>query len=536
MRKHYGRNFKPKIIWAFVVNKISLTESDITRAREYQISVITNRELNYIEEISKSLESAARQQFKAEYLSGQKIPALEDRKVPATRIRLGGKIAYVFSTKAGDILKRAFVNHRDLNDPTAAPTYQRLVKPNRLGKIREFLNGGGFFPNSILLSFQKRPRFDIAFPSDDKDIGFGYLYLPDSYKSIRVVDGQHRLFGCAVISENTKEPALVFVAMEGVSAIDEAILFTTINKEQQKVQKKLLDALEGDLKWDSADPVEKIAAISSRAIELMNAEYGGPLEDKVVSPGLQDSEDRPLTLPEIKRLIISSTLIGRVSPQGIINPTGPFLVAQKGNLDSTKTLERLKDGLNWYFSLIRAADPERWDAGREGRICNNFGVPSHIRLLGEIVRYIERRDGITASEMDLKDLFELIHPMMEPVKKFIETATEEEIERRFAVKLGSGGIKQYYFALSQIVNEEISSFLPAGFEEWKSNLSKEQHEKASQDAKWVKEQIHSFVVEKLYKIYGGKFFDLAINNVKIKLDAYCKKWKRQMAMMAQSIF
>lgn len=84
LKRHYGKEFKPKIIWAFVVSNLVLTQEDAVRTRKYQIAIITERELTYFEEISKALEGAARQQFKAEYLSGQKIPALEDKKIAAT--------------------------------------------------------------------------------------------------------------------------------------------------------------------------------------------------------------------------------------------------------------------------------------------------------------------------------------------------------------------------------------------------------------------------------------------------------------------
>jgi DNA sulfur modification protein DndB len=522
LRKHYGRDFKPKIIWAFVIDNMSLTQEDKARAAEYKIAIITDRELTYFEEISKALAGAARQQFKAEYLAGQTIPALEDTKIPATRIKLGGTPAYVFSAKASDVLRRAFVNHRDLRDPASAPTYQRLVNPNRLGKIANFLSEDGFFPNSLLLSLQKKPRFDPLAPTEDKDIAFGYLYLPSTYKSIKVVDGQHRLYACAVLPEDTREPTLVFVALEAISGSQEATLFATINKEQQKVPKKLLDELDGDLKWDSEDPKERIAAIASRAVDLMNAEFHGPFEDKVVSPGLKASDDRPLTLPEVKKAIVSAGLIGKVISQGIVVP-GPFFAAEKGSLSSREALDRLIDGLNQYFAMVRGANEERWEAGREGQICNNFGVPGHIRLLSEIVKYIEKRDGVTAHELPLKDLLKQIRTLLEPVLTFIAQATPDDIRKRFKVTLGGGGARQYYFALSQIVNEQELTFKPTGFQEWRSELSKEEQERADQEMRWIQDTVHGHVIEKLRQHYGEKFFDRGISNKEIKLKAHDKR-------------
>ena len=301
IRKHYGRESKLKIIWIFVIENITISQEDASRAKEQQTHILNARDLVYFEEIAKSLGPAARVQFKADFLSGLDIPALENKKIPAVKTRLGGHSVFAFSSKASDVLKIAFVNHRDLRDPSSAPTYQRLVNPSRLKKITSFLESGGYFPNSILLNFQKRPRFDISLHGEDKDIQFGYLHLPSKYKSLKVIDGQHRLYGCAVLNPAAHQPNLFFIAFEHISGDEEANLFATINKEQQKVQKRLLDELDGELKWESPDVFERVKAIASRAVDLMNASFGSPFEDKVLSPGLNHSDDCPLTLPEIRK-------------------------------------------------------------------------------------------------------------------------------------------------------------------------------------------------------------------------------------------
>jgi DNA sulfur modification protein DndB len=372
------------------------------------------------------------------------------------------------------------------------------------------------------LNFQQKPRFDLAMKSEDKGIQFGYLFLPSKYKGVKVIDGQHRLFGCALLRETDTDPNLFFVAFEGISGSEEAALFATINKEQQKVHPRLLDELDGELKWDSDNLSDRVQAICSRAIDLLNAKYGSPFEDKVVSPGINTSEDRPLTLPEIRKGMISSGLLGRSSLKENWLP-GAYFCAEKGRIDNLATLDRLMDGLDWYFSQIRAADEERWDRGREGRICNNFGIPGHIRLLGELMRHIEHRDKVTANEMSLKQLNSLVEPFLKPIIQFISTANDEQFEERFNVRLGSGGVKQYYFALSKCVNVEFPEFLPVGFEQWLSDISKEEQEKADKDAKLIQATVHSAVVEKLRQVYGPKFFDKAISNKEIQVAAHKKR-------------
>jgi DNA sulfur modification protein DndB len=118
-----------------------------------RIHIVREQELRYFSEIAKTLGRAAKHQFEAEFLSGQRIPSFSDRFVPATRCKLGGRYAYSFTIRASELLRRAFVNHRDLRDPSGAPTYQRLINPGRIKSVALFLQNGGYFANSILINF-----------------------------------------------------------------------------------------------------------------------------------------------------------------------------------------------------------------------------------------------------------------------------------------------------------------------------------------------------------------------------------------------
>lgn len=517
IRKHYGKAFKPKVLWLFVTDRIEWSDNDRSRAAQQNTKIITERDLNYIDELSRILGPVARHQFKATYLQGVKIPELEDKRVPAVRCKIGGKIAYVFSAHADDIIRVSFVNHRDLRDPRGTPSYQRLVNPYRLKKISEFLVGGGYFPNTILLNFRKKPRFDLSQPSDDKDIQFGHLYLPDTYKSCWVVDGQHRLYGCALLPASMMQPTLAFIAFEAISADEEAKLFTTINREQQKVQRRLLDELDGDLKWDSPNKSDQMAAIASRAIDLMNNEFGSPFEDKVKLPSVKDSMDRPLDLPQIRQAIISSRLIGRVAPGDKLFTPGPFY-----DTNSDKTLARVMGGLNAYFRQIRAADPDRWESGGEGRLCNNFGVPAHIRFLSELIQHVQKRDSIDARELTLSELNTAIEHLLQPVTDFIRSASEEAFRKLFNVTVGSGGIPRYYFALCGLAHASDETFCPPGFEAHVQLLTQEQEELANKNVNWVQNHVHQIVVSRLREVYGPDFFDKAITNKEIQKSAYAK--------------
>jgi len=101
---------------------------------------MTEREIDYFCQLSEHLGRATRYHFLAEFLGGQKIPELKDLTVPAIRGKLGGKTFYSFVSTPEQLLKICFVNHLTLADPLALPTYQRLMKKNRLKAIGDFIS------------------------------------------------------------------------------------------------------------------------------------------------------------------------------------------------------------------------------------------------------------------------------------------------------------------------------------------------------------------------------------------------------------
>lgn len=193
IKKYYGAEFKPKILWFFVTENIIWSDADIDRAKANRILRVTENKLPYYTQLAEHLGRAARFQFLAEFLKDQSIPELENIKIPASRGKLGGEYFYTFVTTARHLLKISFVNHRTLADPEGYPTYQRLIQKSRLKEIGNFISAGGYFPTNLLVNFNKAPRFDILQKDLASDTHHGHMYLPSRYKSAWIIDGQHRL-------------------------------------------------------------------------------------------------------------------------------------------------------------------------------------------------------------------------------------------------------------------------------------------------------------------------------------------------------
>jgi DNA sulfur modification protein DndB len=249
IRLQFPDGAKLKIIWMYVTQNIIWSEPDLDRARSTSIRVITENDLSYFETFAGHLGSAARHQFLAEFLVGQEIPGLR-MKVPAVKGAFGPHKFYSFTISAKHLLKIAFVNHLALNHPGSRPAYQRMISRARIRTIREFIRKGGFFPTNILLNFSEECVFDQISPHGE-GLKFGWLHLPNKYKSAWIIDGQHRLYGFTDLEEKFLESTLFVLAFERLDHQKEAELFVTINHEQKSVRKDLLLALQADLRLGS---------------------------------------------------------------------------------------------------------------------------------------------------------------------------------------------------------------------------------------------------------------------------------------------
>jgi len=151
--------------------------------------------------------------------------------------------------------------------------------------------------------------------SADKNIKFGWLYLPSKYKSAWVIDGQHRLYGFSNLPDIFLENNLFVLAFEKMDTKTEAELFVTINHEQRSVPKSLLVTLQADLRIGSENPKEAISAIASAVIRGINNDNTSPFFRRFSNPGVPPAETQNLTIAEAVKGLVRSNLVGRVLPK-----------------------------------------------------------------------------------------------------------------------------------------------------------------------------------------------------------------------------
>lgn len=519
IRKFYGTKFKPKILWFFVTENIIWSEEDIGRAKTHNIKRVTENELPYYTQLVEHLGRAARFQFLAEFLNDQPVPGLENITVPATRGKLGGKQFYSFVTTPRHLLKIAFVNHRTLDDPEGHPTYQRLIQKGRLRDIGSFIEAGGYFPNNLLVNFMKVPRFDILEKDITTDVHYGQLYLPNTYKSAWIIDGQHRLYGYANLDDKYMDEKLIVVAFDGLKKEEEATLFVTINHEQRSVPKNLLDDLEGQLKWGSDDPTERVGALSARLLHQINRDLSSPFYNRFTAEGLKSTNKACLTIPQVKSAVQRSRLVGYAVTKDSY---------EKGVLcgaTDNATLLRAQKVFNGYFGAICNADIARWDKGREGRICTNAGIQAFTLLLGEIALYLYKGDVSKFLSRKEQQLLAEITPLVEPILTFIKSGGAQ-VDTYFTVPFGSGGPKEYLYRLAKLIRPRYPDFGPADYVDWETAQRDDLKAQADEQIKRINVLVLKHIFTIFRKLYGEQnhaYWEKGVSNPDIKANAYRKR-------------
>ncbi len=387
VRSSSAKGFNPKIVWMLATTNIICAEKDVERAEAANIRIVTENELQYFEAFVSHIGTAGRYQFLAEFLEGQEIPNLQNVRVPAVKGRFGAHTYYSFVVSARHLLKIAFVNHQALNHPDGRPAYQRMINKKRIGEIGAFIQGGGYFPTNILVNFTNTCRFDLLSNKDnaDQNIKFGWLYLPGSYKSAWIIDGQHRLYGFSNIPDRFLDTNLFVLAFEKMDTKTEADLFITINHEQKSVSKSLLVTLQADLKLGSGDPKEAISALSSALVRAINNDNASPFFRRFEIPGIAAADSQNLTIAEAVKGLVRSNLFGRALSKKSRVPG--YLSAQTDE----ETLVRARKIINGYFRSLMDANPERWERGRSAYICVNPGIRAHFQLMQEILQHRHSR-------------------------------------------------------------------------------------------------------------------------------------------------
>jgi len=458
---------KYKFKFILATKNLSISEDDSKRLEKLKGVHLNEENIDYFFQLYSQLGVASRYQFLGNIFEGQEIPEMEN-KIPAVRGKMGGHTYYSFATEPENLLKIGYVLHRNKANVNMMPTYQRLIKKSRLKSVNEFIENGGYFPNSIVISIDaKNCHFDPAntqVASTISDVGI--LHLPKKYKSAYIIDGQHRLYGYSN-SEYKNKNTIPVVAFINLSRDEQVQLFMQINENQKAVSKDLRNTLNADLLWTSDNYLEQIKALCSRISIYLGEDRNSPLFNKI-SIG---EDKKTITTQAIENALRKSKFLGKVSK----NKIEEIGLIYNGDLDFA--YDKLKEYLTKGFDYLSTNIKDEWEKESDGVILINRGIYGFILLLSDILFFLNDTKTIDSQKTAVNKILLEAKTYIDPIINFIKDLNIEEREE-LKKAYGAGGENKYWRTFQKVVRETHKNFNPEGLDEFIAKQEKQNNDRA----------------------------------------------------------
>lgn len=487
---------KVKFIWA--THNYIMSPTDQEKMRQWDIVHFSDAVINYYYELVKHLGSCARYQLLGNLFANQEIRNMDD-KIPAIQGEMGGHKYYSFSIEPERLLKIGYVLHRNEANKNMMPTYQRLIKKNRLSKVRKFINDGGYFPNSLIISIESGGRglqFDVSgMKVDGAHSKLGVLHLPKKYRSAYIIDGQHRLYGYSDSNFATTN-SIPVVAFADLDRSEQIKLFMDINENQKAVPKTLRVTLNADMLWDSSDFNERRQALRSKIAQMFGEEETSPLMGRVVIGEDEKSSIRCITVEAIQTALRKSNFMSQFGKKNCIIKDGTFDVGN--NQDTCELLYPFLEGCLRY---VKNEVPEEWERGDNnyGVLTMNRGIQAIIRVINDIVNHLVDLKEIFPKSQRTEELIDQVAFYLDPLNEYLNNLTQQE-RKELRGYFGGGADTRFWRAFQREIAKERSDFNPDGLKEYWENEAKTYNSDSITYLReiefWIKNTIKTALVKK----------------------------------------
>lgn len=463
LRTQFPIASKRQLVLAMFLSNVSLSDNDVARAKDANVLLFDERDLAYYENLTSHLGPAAKYQLLAEMLPGKMVPGLEI-KVPAVKTKMGGTHCYTFSISPEYLLKISYVSHRSKGKPSDVNTYQRMLRKSRLDTIRDYISDDGIFPTNIVITIEKqRLQFDrIQQDAADQENGvLGWLTIRPTYKCAWIIDGQHRLYAYSGHERATKA-RLSVLAFEGLPPSEQARLFIDINAEQRRVKQSLLQELDAELHWDAEDPSDRVRAIISKAVQILDSDPESPLYQRIQKAHDVKDDSRCISLTSVYGAVQKTGFHIVKEKKGFVLEYGPLWAGE-----NEPTLRRTVYIIKNWLNVIRDSASDWWDkgSGDGGGLAMNDGVITCVNVLRSVFQHLDS-EGRKLVHLDAEDLCELLKPYAEALGNYFASFSEEGRKRFRDLGRGIQGQTTRTRRCQQAIQASLPSFSPSGLAEF----------------------------------------------------------------------
>ena len=491
LKKYPGK--KVKFIWA--VHNYIMSPKDIKRLDEWDIVFFGDSTIQYYRELVRHLGSSARYQLLGNLLANIEIKNMQN-KIPAIKGKMGGYEYYEFSIEPEKLLKIGYVLHRSEANKEMMPTYQRIIKKKRLKEVRDFINNGGYFPNSIIISIDtagKKLQFDSSsLQADDSISKIGILHLPKRYHSAYIIDGQHRLYGYSD-SKYSNSNSIPVVAFINLDRSEQLKLFMDINENQKSVSKSLRTILSSDMLWDSQSFSDRRDAVCSKIAQMLGEEQTSPLLGRVILGEDEQSATRCITVPAIQKALQRCQFFSTYNKDNSILSLGSFDLGE-----NQKSIDLFYPFLEGCLKIIKSNCENEWAVGEQGILTINRGIQAIIRIVNDIVNLLVSQEKINPKKQDLESMIAEAEYYLMPLMTYINKINDDQ-RKELKSFLGGGADNKFWRNFQKIIYESAPEFQPEGLGEYIENETKryntDSKEYLSVIEKILKEQISDALEE-----------------------------------------
>lgn len=491
-----------KIKYIFAVKNYYLSEVDKERLKTFNIHCFDEHTIKYYSGLSRHLGSSARYQLLGQLFAGQKIVGMEN-KVAAIEGKMGGYTYYSFNIEPEKLLKISYVLHRNEANSSMMPTYQRIIKKNRLTNIQKFVKDGGFFPNSLIINVETKNKlqFDLASVQvKDSTSKVGVLHLPQQYRSAYIIDGQHRLYGYAD-SQYGITNTIPVVAFINLSKEKQIKIFMEINENQKSVPKNLQNILNADLLWTSEDYNERRKALRLNIAQELGDNFESPLHSRVIIGENELTKKRCITIQTIQEALKKTNFFTQFGKDNVIVKAGTY---DKGTNQATKDV--FFPFLCECFNYIKTHCEDEWNKGEEnnGILTVNVGVYAMINVFSDIVDMLIDNKEIDPKQSKPEEVAEALHYYLDPLINFIENISPED-RAKLRTTYGGNGKTKAWRTFQQSIYKERKEFSPEGLEEWWTNNARLFNEESFSLIIDIETGIKDNIFKKLQEMYSGNW-------------------------------
>lgn len=497
---------KVKFIWA--THNIILSKADQKRLSDWGIVHFSDTTVDYYCELVKHLGSASKYQLLGNLFAKSDISNMEDR-IPAIRGRMGNHTYYSFCIEPERLLKIGYVLHRKEANKSMMPTYQRLIKKKRLTEVQKFVNEGGYFPNSLIISIDTNGRglqFDSAgMKVENCGSQIGILHLPKKYRSAYIIDGQHRLYGYSD-SKYVSKDTIPVVAFVDLDQQEQMKIFMDINENQKSVDKSLRVVLNADTLWESDDYNERRQALRSKIAQMLGEESTSPLLNRIIVSDNETSPMKNITVEAIQSAIKKCNFFTVFGKKNVISKDGTFDLG-----DNQSTCDLFYPFLEECLLYIKEHVPDEWDRGDRdnGMLTMNRGIQAVIRVINDIVNHLIDTHQISPKNQSTQEIVNKVCFYLDPLNDYLNNLTNEQ-RKDLRGYFGGGADTRFWRAYQKAVADVRTDFKPDGLNEYWLDEAKTFNTESATYLYEIQSKVKKIIADQLEAHYGKNWLIQAL--------------------------